>query len=118
MSLANANSGRGLQSTNDVDTDPTWVRIHDLIVELFPVKTAFHLSDITGLSVSAWQKSLREKRAPSAGALVSLLRSSVGFKILRTLLSDDEFTLMWDEAQLEAKRQDIQRRREALRGRP
>lgn len=124
MTLSFTNSGDGIEGTNDVPSDDPWCRLHDLIEKLFPVKTAFHLSDITGLSVSAWQKSLREKRSLSADALLSLLRSPFGKQILEALMGDAdarwfaEFQLMWDEAQLEAKRQELQRRREALRERP
>ena len=121
MTLTFTNDGHGIEGTNDVPDDDPWGRLHALIEKLYPVKTAFHLADITGLSVSAWQKSLREKRSLSADALLSLLRAPFGKQVLEALMGDAdtrwfaEFQLMWDEAQLEAKRQELVRRREALR---
>lgn len=118
-----ANRVGGLQGTES-ENDPAWERIHELLRILFPGKTAADLADITGLSISGWHKSLREKRALSPDALLCLLRQPFGREILDALMGGSdarwyaEYRLMWDEAQLEARRQELQRRREALREKP
>lgn len=118
MSGVIANLVGGLQGTEDAASAAALKRVHDLLRKRFPEKRAAELAAITKLSISGWQKNLREKREPSFGALVWLLRSEFRMELLQAILGIDEYTLLLEEAQLEAKRQELIRRREALREKP
>ncbi len=67
-------------------------RLHNLVHELFPIKPAAHLAEITGLSVSAFHKSIRDRRDFSPGALWSLFRAPrYGSRFFRAFMGDDFF---------------------------
>lgn len=57
--------------------------------DLFAVKTAFHLSDITGYSVRACESWLSEKVVIPSDALVLLLHSEWGRDFLATVMADN-----------------------------
>lgn len=89
-------------------------RLHDLIHELFPTKPATHLAELTGLSVRAWHKSLRDRRNFSPTALRFLFRSAYGPQFLRAFLGDDcrerwfvEFQIMWRRVEIEQWERDL-----------
>lgn len=127
MSAISANRGVRSIRTN-VRTDPKFLSVTYLVMQkardLFPLKTSRHLSEITGYSVDAAESWLLGRRKLPSDALAALICSAFGFEILGVLMEGPgphwyaEFSLMWDEAQLEAKRQELQRRREALREKP
>lgn len=56
---------------------------------LFSVKTAFHLSDITGYSVRACENWLSEKVVIPSDALAFLLHSEWGREFLATVMADN-----------------------------
>jgi hypothetical protein len=57
--------------------------------DLFSVKTAFHLSDITGYSVRACENWLSEKVVIPSDALALLLHSEWGREFLAAVMSDN-----------------------------
>src|ERR1700679_1937552 len=57
--------------------------------DLFSVKTAFHLSDITGNSVRACENWLSEKVVIPSDALALLLHSEWGREFLSTVMADN-----------------------------
>jgi hypothetical protein len=89
-------------------------RLHALVHELFPKKPAAHLADLTGLSVRAWHKSLRDRRNFSTAALLFLFRSRHGPAFLHAFIGDDcrerwfvEFQIMWRRVEIEQWERDL-----------
>jgi hypothetical protein len=101
-----------------------WRRLASVVENIFPRKTAINLAALAGLKERAAYTFLAGQSALSSDAVLSLLRSEHGKHVLDAVMKDSdadwyaEFSLLWDEAQLEAKRQELQRRREALREKP
>jgi hypothetical protein len=91
-------------------------RLHALIHELFPKKPAAHLADLTGLSISAWHKSLRDRRDFSSGALLSLFRSAYGPRFLRAFIGEDYRGDWFVEFQILIRRAEIEQWERDLRG--
>lgn len=97
-----------------------WDRVHDAIRELFPIKTAQHLSEATGLSVRACEYSLSERRALSSDALVALLHTQHGPRILRAMMGDSQirwwrrFRNMWERERVKIELADLKKRLAAL----
>lgn len=56
---------------------------------VFPVKTAHHLSDITGYSVRACERWLSERVVIPADALAALLQSEWGREFLAAVMADN-----------------------------
>ena len=57
--------------------------------EVFPVKTALHLSDITGYSVRACERWLSERVVIPSDALASLIQSEWGREFLAAVMTDN-----------------------------
>ena len=57
--------------------------------EVFPVKTALHLSDITGYSVRACERWLSERVVIPGDALASLIQSEWGREFLAAVMTDN-----------------------------
>lgn len=57
--------------------------------DIFPVKTAHHLSDITGYSMRAAERWLSERVAIPADALAALLHSEWGKDFLAAVMADN-----------------------------
>jgi hypothetical protein len=91
-------------------------RLHALIHELFPVKPAACLADITGLSMSAWHKSLRDRRDFSSAALLGLFRSAYGPRFLRAFIGEDYRGDWFVEFQILIRRAEIEQWERDLRG--
>lgn len=90
MALTFANHARGQQGAKTEVLHGHTDRLHNLVHELFPTKPAAHLAELTGLSISAWHKSLRDRRDFSPGALWSLFRAPrLGARFLRAFIGDD-----------------------------
>ena len=65
-----------------------WDRLAKAVRELFPHKTAHHLSDLAGLRLRAAEYFLSRKTGLSAPALVALLQSEEGLPVLEALMGD------------------------------
>lgn len=120
MTLAFANEPRGLRSAKTEIVRGHWDRVHQFLAGLAAVKTAAHLAELTGISISAWHKSLREKRSVSSDALVSLLHTEHGWDLLRALMGDArprwwiDLKAAAELEQLKAEKAALQRRIDAL----
>lgn len=92
----------------------------DLLLALFPEKTAFYAASYTRTSVRAVEHVLRGRNSFSGSALVNLLRSPVGPRVLDALVADVDWraaerrlieieSLRRELARLEQKRSDLDR---------
>lgn len=97
-----------------------WDRVHNLIRELWPVKTSAHLAHATGISQRAAEMSLRERRQFASDTIVALLDTDHGPDVLLALLDHSErpwvkdFKRLWHIEKLKTERAEIQRRIDAL----
>jgi len=87
MSLAFANQGAAKRCGNQPSFDH-WGRLAKAVREIFPSKTAWHLSDISGLRLRACEYFLSRKTSLSGDAIVTLLRSKEGLRVLEALMGD------------------------------
>lgn len=123
MSLALSNSDA---ETPEIDfgKNSPWARLAWVLRGIWPKKTAAHMATYTGLLTRSCESFLSRNSALNGEAVIALLRSEHGKEVLEAVMQDSgarwyaEFQLMWDEAQLEAKRQELQERRKALREKP
>ena len=89
MSTILQNAARGQRGAKTQIQHAHTDRLHVLIHDLFPIKPAAHLAEITGLSISAFHKSVRERRDFSSGALWSLFAAPIyGSKFFRAFMGD------------------------------
>lgn len=107
------NLGTGLRSAKTEIVRGHWDRVHQFLAGLATVKTAAHLAELSGISISAWHKSMREKRSISSDALVSLLHTEHGWDLLRALMGDAQ-PRWWLDLKAAAELEQIKRERDAL----
>jgi hypothetical protein len=91
-----------------------WERLAAAVEKIFPRKTAFHLSALTGLRPRACFEFLGRRSGLSSDALVPMLRTKHGPAVLRALLGDDcrepwwiEFQVMWRRVENEQWERDL-----------
>ena len=90
-----------------------WDRVAQTVRELFPHKTAYHLSELTGLRLRAAEYFLSRKTGLSSDALVSLLQSEQGIDALAALMGDAR-PGWWRRLKAAAMRERVQREIEDL----
>lgn len=116
MSAISANGRRGQRGAKSEILYGHADRLHNLVHELFPIKPAAHLADLTGLSISAWHKNLRERRDFSPGALWSLFRvPHYGSRFLRAFIGDDHRDDWYVELQKQEKLREIENWERSMR---
>ena len=116
MKALSANQAAGPQGAQAAEIFGHIHRLHDLIHKLFPRKPAANLAHLTGLSISAWHKSLRDRRDFSSGALLSLFRSAHGPQFLRAFIGEDYRGHWFVEFQILIRRAEIEQWERDLRG--
>lgn len=120
MSLAHANPAAELRFAKRQLLCGHWDRLHNLIRELWPVKTSAHLAHAAGISQRAAELSLRERRQFASDTLVALLDTDYGADVLLALVSHSEkqwvrdFKNMWALERLKAERDALNKRIEAM----
>lgn len=115
MSLAYANEATATHCGSEV-LQGSWDRLAQAIRELFPHKTAQHLSHFAGIKTRAAEYFLSRKTSLSGDAYVSLLHSEHGFYVLRALMGDARPT-WWRDLKAAAELEQIKRERDALNAR-
>jgi hypothetical protein len=98
-----------------------WDRVHNLIREIWPVKTSAHLAHAAGISQRAAEMSLRERRQFASDTIVALLDTDHGPDVLLALLDHSErpwvkqFRRMWERERITRELADLQRQLDDLK---
>jgi len=95
-----------------------WERLAGTVEKIFPTKTAFHLSALTGLQPRACFEFLGRRSGMSSDALVPLIRTPHGPDILRALIGDDYRDPWWIEGQIAWRRLEQELWERKMRGDP
>lgn len=100
----------------------SWDRLAQAVRTIFPHKTAYHFSDLTGLKLRACEYFLSRKTATvSADALIALLDTEHGPQVLTTLLEHSkqpwvkEFKRLWQAERIKSEMALLQQRLDQLK---
>lgn len=114
MTLAFANEATAPERTRKLQFGH-FDRLAEAVRTIFPSKTAWHLSALTGLKVRACFKFLARESSLSSDALVCLLDTPNGPEVLAALMGDSrerwwvEFKLLWDRERIKAQLDEVDR---------
>lgn len=115
MSLVFANQGTA-KHCGGTSILGHWERLAKTVREIFPSKTAWELSNISGLKLRACEYFLSRKTSLSGDAIVTLLRSNEGLRVLEAVMGDARPD-WWTSLQKAIEKERCEREIERLRRR-
>ena len=108
MSLAFQN-GAAHNAVMDFGKDSVWARLAATLRSIFPHKTAENIAAYTGLQTRSAEFFLSRKSTLNSDAVVSLLQTKHAGEVLRALMGEDQFKLMWERERLRFEIEKLER---------
>lgn len=108
MTIATAN-GALHTAVTDFGKEIVWARLAEKIKTLFPKKTAENLAACTGLQVRSCEFFLSRKSMLNTEAFVSLLHTEHAGEVLKTVMGERQFALMWERERLKSELEKLER---------